>query len=244
MMLRDRLFEEADRKKTRTILALDLVPEKSRELRDIARMHRMLEDLRPHVAAVKIGHPSILSLGLGTISQLIDEFKKNYAFVADLKIADVSHVNRIISSMMFDSGFDAVIVHGIIGVKGGIDGVVEVAKDKGKDFLVLVSMSHEGSRLFIDRNLEGIVKDTINLGSSGYVAPATRPQVVSRLREMIGRRSLILSPGVGKQGAECGSAILNGADFEIIGRTIYQSRDPARIAKRIARKQIMMARKK
>jgi len=41
---------------------------------------------------------------------------------------------------------------------------------------------------------------------------------------------LIISPGVGAQGAPFGSAIRAGADYEIVGRAIYASQDPAAAA--------------
>jgi orotidine-5'-phosphate decarboxylase len=46
---------------------------------------------------------------------------------------------------------------------------------------------------------------------------------------------LILTPGVGAQGGKPGEAVAHGADFEIVGRAIYQSSDPKRSVERVRR---------
>lgn len=66
----------------------------------------------------------------------------------------------------------------------------------------------------------------------GVVAPATRPWVIGIVRRELGPVK-ILSPGVGAQGAEPGAALRHGADYEIVGRLILGSRDPAEAARRV-----------
>ncbi|KQM11241.1 orotidine 5'-phosphate decarboxylase, partial [Methanomassiliicoccales archaeon RumEn M1] len=46
---------------------------------------------------------------------------------------------------------------------------------------------------------------------------------------------LILSPGVGAQGGSASSAIANGADHVIVGRSIYGAERPREAAEAIAR---------
>jgi len=43
----------------------------------------------------------------------------------------------------------------------------------------------------------------------------------------------IISPGVGTQGGSAGDTIRAGADYVIVGRSIYQSDDPEAAAKQI-----------
>lgn len=73
----------------------------------------------------------------------------------------------------------------------------------------------------------------VRAGATGIVAPATRPERVRLLREIMGTK-LILSPGVGVQGGKASEAILAGADAVIVGRAIYESRDPAEAATAVA----------
>ena len=53
------------------------------------------------------------------------------------------------------------------------------------------------------------------------------------VRSIVGDR-LILTPGVGAQGGSASAAIEAGADYVIVGRAIYESDDPAGVAKSIA----------
>lgn len=73
----------------------------------------------------------------------------------------------------------------------------------------------------------------VRVGATGIIAPATRPPRVKLLREIVGDR-LILSPGVGVQGGKSSDAILAGADAVIVGRAIYEARDPAEAATAVA----------
>ncbi len=50
-----------------------------------------------------------------------------------------------------------------------------------------------------------------------------------------GSETYIISPGVRAQGAEPGDAITSGADYEIVGRAIYQSENPKDSAEQIYR---------
>src|SRR5881296_1269674 len=61
----------------------------------------------------------------------------------------------------------------------------------------------------------------------------TRPERVSALRAIIGRKQ-ILAPGVGAQGGKASEAIVAGADAVIVGRAIYEAANPAAAATAIA----------
>lgn len=68
------------------------------------------------------------------------------------------------------------------------------------------------------------------------VLPATRPERIRKLSGMLDGETYIISPGIRAQGAEPGDAILNGSDYEIVGRAIYQSDNPKESAEQIYRK--------
>jgi orotidine-5'-phosphate decarboxylase len=61
-------------------------------------------------------------------------------------------------------------------------------------------------------------------GADGIIAPATRPDRVRILREIVKGRK-ILSPGIGVQGGEADS-IAGLVDGIIVGRAIYEAEDP------------------
>ena len=93
-------------------------------------------------------------------------------------------------------------------------------------------MSHPGAAQFIRPIAERLAKLAQKYNVSGVIAPATRPFEVTQMREWIGEDILILCPGVGKQGGQTGDAIKAGADFEIVGRSIYGAEDPAKAVRR------------
>jgi len=64
----------------------------------------------------------------------------------------------------------------------------------------------------------------------GVVAPATRPESIKKIRKIVGDM-IIISPGIKVQGGKVGSALNVGADFEIIGRGIYDDKNPQSAAK-------------
>ncbi len=78
---------------------------------------------------------------------------------------------------------------------------------------------------------------SLELKCDGIQVPGTKPNRISEIRRKVGNSLIIISCGVGAQGPLYGSAIVAGADYEIIGRIIYNSERPEEEARR-ARDQI------
>jgi orotidine-5'-phosphate decarboxylase len=68
--------------------------------------------------------------------------------------------------------------------------------------------------------------------ANGVIVGATKPAVISRVRELIGPDLPIFSPGVGAQGGDPKKVILAGATYLIVGRSIYRASDCREAAKR------------
>ncbi|MFQ5975685.1 MAG: orotidine-5'-phosphate decarboxylase [Candidatus Hydrothermarchaeales archaeon] len=175
---------------------------------------------KDYVDAFKVGYPLVLNAGIEIIEILKAVGKP---IIADFKIADIPSVSVTICRTAVDNGADYVIVHGFVGE--------EVIKDCSKyaKIFVVCEMSHEGARDFMEdagRDIAEIAKKY----AYGIVAPATRPERITQLREVV-EDMVIISPGIKAQGAGVGDAIKAGADYEIIGRGIYQARDPGRAAR-------------
>ncbi|MGC8975831.1 MAG: orotidine 5'-phosphate decarboxylase / HUMPS family protein, partial [Thermoprotei archaeon] len=116
---------------------------------------------------------------------------------------------------------------------GALDILVKKSGELGVRPILVVSMSHQGSTEFIDKHLSEFVEAALELRVWGVVAPATRRGVISRVRELAGSELRIFSPGVGAQGAEPGSAICSGADYEIVGRAVTSSSNPREALEKI-----------
>ncbi|HYA22064.1 MAG TPA: orotidine-5'-phosphate decarboxylase [Thermoproteota archaeon] len=214
------------RKGSRLVLALDVSGDDGvKTLRDAS------DELKDYLVGIKLGIPFLLTTPLNDLRKELEHRSDDFVFIAEAKLADVSHVNALTCEILFRSGIDAVISHGFIGREGGLDGAKAIAARLGKGILVLVSMSHKGSEKIIDRALADIIREAISLDPDGIIAPATRPAVLAEVRRSIPSGMLIISPGVGAQGAPFGSAIRAGADYEIVGRAIYASEDPVAAAR-------------
>lgn len=206
------------RKDSRLILALD---ETERE--KALNVANAVGDI---VDAIKINYPLVLSCGL----EMVSDLAKSSAVICDFKVADIPNTNRLIVEHVVGLGAKGVIVHGFVG-HDSVEACVKAALDV--DVFVVTEMSHPGGTEFtakIANELVTLAKDT---GAKGIIAPATRPGRLAEIRAMA-KDLLILTPGVGAQGGTAGDAIKAGADYIIVGRSIYQSENPRAAAEDLA----------
>lgn len=187
------------------------------------------------VDGFKLGLPLLMARGPG-YAGLLRRRCRDALWVADLKLADIGYVMRLTAGLVAEH-VDAVIAHGFVGVEGALGELKDYLDSLGKRLVVVASMSHPGAREAYDHALPRILETLERLRPWGVVAPATRPGVVGIVRRRLGPGVAIMSPGVGAQGAEPGSALCAGADYEIVGRAITGSGDPVEAAERIRREQ-------
>lgn len=207
-------------KKNRLILALDVTDEKE--------ALRISKEVAEHVDAIKVGYPLVLATGLGIIGKLTE-----YApVIADFKVADIPNTDRLICEQVFKAGADAIIVHGFTG-HDSLEACVRVAQEYKRDVFVVTEMSHPGGVDFFRPVAGSIAKMAVEAGASGVVAPATRPERVKEIRQIIGNGLSIISPGVGAQGGSAADVINAGGDWVIVGRSIYESDSPKKAAAEI-----------
>jgi orotidine-5'-phosphate decarboxylase len=207
---------------TELILALD-VTEKKKAL-------TIAHACAPHLDAIKVGYPLILSCGLSVARELEAE---DLPLIADFKVADIPNTNRLIAEQVFDAGFSSIICHGFTG-KDAVQACVDTASDYGGACFVVAEMSHPGATAFFHGGTaEKIAALAMECGADGIIAPATRPDRVKVLRGIVGNRK-ILSPGVGAQGGEA-DEVAKLVDGIIVGRAIYEADNPGTAAERFAR---------
>ena len=205
------------RKDTRIILALDETDRK--------KALNVVNDVKEHIDAVKVNWPLILSAG----PEIITELSEITSVICDLKVADIPNTTRLIVEGAVARGADAVIVH----VFTGEDSLAAAVAAAGKaEIYAVTEMSHPGGTAFTSKHAEEMALMGVRCGVAGFIAPATRPERIADIRRIIGTRK-ILSPGVGTQGGNAASAISAGADHVIIGRTIYGSPEPKKVASEI-----------
>jgi len=198
--------------KTSLILALDVL---SRE-----KALQLAELLEEYFDAIKIGYPLILHAGLG----IVKEISSISPVIADLKIADIPNTNRLICEAVLGAGAVGIIAHAFPG-KDSLLACADCARGFGAELFVVTDMSHPGAEQFMAPQAERMARLAVEAEASGVVAPATRPERIRLIRSIIGNK-LIISPGVGAQGGSAREALQAGADYLIVGRSVYGSADP------------------
>jgi len=216
-----KILMESIRKNTRLILALDVT--------DKSKAVSISKETAEHVDAIKIGFPLVLGAGLPVIGRIC-EFAP---VIADFKVADIPNTAHMICSLAFEAGAKAVIVHGFTGRDSLLECVKTASEYDGETFVV-TEMSHPGAVEFMAPKALEIAALAVECKASGVVAPATRPERVKKIRGVVGRLTII-SPGVGAQGGSAADAIKAGSDYVIVGRSIYNSKNPGKEAEIISK---------
>ena len=201
---------------SRLLLALDET--------DPQRAFSVAEAAAPHLAGIKINWPLLMQGGLETVAKLT----KLAPVICDLKVADIPNTARLIAEAAYGAGAAGIIAHAFPGA-GPLRAIRDVAPDR--DLYAVITMSHPGGGEFFDITaLAAVARDG---GATGVVAPATRPEDITAVREAVGDLKII-APGVGAQGGDPRAAITAGADLIIVGRAIYQAEDPGAAAREFA----------
>jgi len=182
-----------------------------------------------YLDTIKIGYPLVLAEGLPSIGMVKDRF--DCQVIADFKVADIPETNKKIADLTFKSGADAIIVHGFVG-PDSVKACMDSAEEFGTEVFLLTEMSHPGASRFLQPAAEDIAAMGIEMGLKNYVAPSTKPDRLKKIREVVGKDSFIISPGVGVQGGDP-KKTLEFADALIIGRSIYSSEYPEDVVKSI-----------
>lgn len=203
------------------ILAMDLM--------DLNAAESVCESINKYIDTIKIGYPLTLAEGL----EIIGLFKENFGYkvICDYKVADIPATNEKIANITFDKGADAIICHGFVG-PDSVEACKTSAENHGKDVFLLTEMSHPGAIRFLQKDADDIARMGVEMGISNYVAPSTRPDRLSEIRDIVGKDSFIISPGVGTQGGDPRET-LKYSNALIIGRSIYNAQDPETATKDI-----------
>jgi len=196
------------------ILALDVL--------DRVSASTIVQATSDSIDAIKIGYPLVLAEGIGIAKALKDI--SELPLIADFKVADIPNTNRLIAEQVFAAEFSSIICHGFPGADT-VMACTDVAHDAGGKCFVVCEMSHPGATTFYHGGVaEQMAKMAIEAGADGIIAPATRPERVQILRDIV-QDALIYSPGIGTQGGDA-DKIANLVDGMIVGRSIYEVADP------------------
>jgi len=210
----------------------------SQTIQNIKSLHKFL-------CGIKLNFHVLLPLGKKEIIR-INKTAHQYGLqtIADIKLNDIGNTNQITSKILWDFGFDAIIVNPIMGPKS-LKKIVTEAHKRDKGVIALCHMSAPEAKLSYEINVKLsknskpkplyhlFLKWAISNKVDGIIVGATFPKIVNDCKKITGKKLDIYSPGIGKQGGNAKKAIANGSDFLIVGRTILDSRNPARTVKQL-----------
>ena len=218
---REKLLQNAEKRKTRLILALDT--------KDWNKAKAVLEKTAKHLAAVKI-HPENPKIWGFEHEALIKEIKKiqDIPIILDAKLADIDSSNETKTEFFLNKGYDAIICHGFPGQKA-VEAIVKKADELGKGVFLLTAMTSPGN-LFSPDKVEALADMAKRLDVAGVIAPGNKYEITANVRSRIDKKQLILSPGVGAQGGEADAAVNAGTDFPIVGRALLEAKEPEKAA--------------
>ena len=219
----------------RIIVALDCTREEAMDLAEI---------LRGKARWVKVGMTLYYACG----PSIVAAFKqRGFNVFLDLKLHDILFQIEGAAYAAAMTGADMITMHTLGGVdmlKGAQRGVEKAARERNGNIAVtlgitvLTNMDEAAlNQIGIDRApaeqvklLAGVAQEA---GISGVVAS---PQEAAMLREALGPRAYVVTPGVRPAGADKGDqsrvatpaqAFENGASHIVIGRPVTKADDPA-----------------
>lgn len=207
--------------KNQIILALD-VEEKN-------KAYEILDQTTEYLDTIKIGYPITLALGPSIITSIKEEY--DVKIIADFKVADIDATNEKIVKTTLNYGADAIIVHGFTG-EDSVWACKTMAEKLDKEIFLLTEMSHPGADKFLKPVSLDIAQMGVDLGIKNYVAPATKIDRLKKIREVVGKDSFIISPGVGFQGGNAKDT-LQYSNAAIVGRSIYNASNPKKALEEI-----------
>jgi orotidine-5'-phosphate decarboxylase len=222
------------------VLALDL-PSPTEAL-------KLLKKTRKHIVGVKISWPMIIDHSIHSWSflDLLEYAHKNgLPVIADLKLGDIENTDiNIIAALRGTTKeglIDYVTLQGLALSRSTLSECVHFAHDNHIGTFVVAKMTDGFDRLSeVEAKVMPIIiaKHAAMKLSDGVVLPATDPSLIAECRRVLGPKMLIMSPGVKVQGAKPGDAIRAGANFEVVGRAIYEAKDPTKTARSILKQMV------
>jgi orotidine-5'-phosphate decarboxylase len=197
----------------------------------------IVDEIDDLVIHYKVGLQLFTKYGPKAVEMLKGKGKKVFL---DLKLHDIP--NTVIGAVeaAIDMEVNMLTLHAL----GGFDMMESAQKvvweSKSKDLIILgvtilTSLDEAFLQDFlgIDKSMRTQILDLATLSrSAGLSGVVASPKEVSQIKEKCGRDFIVVTPGIRPQGADLGDqkrvetplkAIMNGADYIVVGRPIIQA---------------------
>jgi len=188
---------------------------------DLISCQKIIRECIQFFSAIKIGNIYLYKYGIEVVKKIKEEFKIPVPVICDFKLMDIPDVAEEIMRIGVDNGVDGAMIWGLAGEE-----TIARCIYSFQDMMVFLLTEYTHADVISEEIGNATAEMAIEHGAYGIQAPATRPERIAHLRRRIGKEMKIISCGVGYQKTPYGMAVKNGADFEIIGRSIYKSQNP------------------
>ena len=214
----------------------------------MAGLTELLEDVSPHVAALKTHVDLVEDWSAESWSDFCEKAKDaDMLIFEDRKHGDIGKIARDQMGGVYDSRSwaDLMTAHLISG-PSVLDGMAEGWSNVGRlgGVLLLAQMSSAGNLL----EIPGYTDAVVNAGKEhpacfGFIGNGSRANELAELRSKVGEVKMIWTPGVnlvtgdaelGQRYGDPTEAVLAGSDGIIVGSGIHRADNPAEAAKSYA----------
>ncbi len=207
-----------------------------------AKTIKNIEQLHPFLCGIKLNFHLLLPLSGKEIFK-INKTAHRFGLqtIADIKLNDIGNTNRVTTEILWNLGFDAVIVNPIMGLDS-LKNLVISAHKHDKGVIALCHMSAPEAKLSYDIMVKMGKKQqlyqlflnwALTAKVDGIVVGATFPKIIQYCAKKAGKNLNIFSPGVGTQGGSANEVMSSGTDYLIVGRTILNAKNPISMAKKL-----------
>ena len=236
---------------SKLILANDYEPSIKQAFR---RTLNNIKTLHRYLCGIKLNFHLLLPLDVKHLCRIC-ETAHQYGLqtIADIKLNDIGNTNNIATQILWNAGFDAVIVNPIMGLDS-LKNLISSSHRLNKGVLTLCYMSAPAAKLTYDMQVYVNHKKTklyqlfldwaISEKADGIIVGATSPQIIQYCKAKSKQKLDIYSPGIGTQGGDIKQTISAGSDYLIVGRSILNSKDPVKTASQLAELVIQRPRSK
>jgi orotidine-5'-phosphate decarboxylase len=208
-----------------------VIPSLDVDINEAIRIAENIKDLKQEIAGLKIG--SVLAWRYG-LPKIIGKIKDacDFPIIFDAQKAgnDIPDIVERQVKFIADIGIDAFIASPHGAGSETLDSFVKTCFEFDVIPIIVIEMTQPLSGIFLSGNAsELIFKQALGLDVENFIAPANKVGRIEYYKDIsikLDKKIKIFSPGVGPQGGEAESAVKAGADFVIIGRSIYQAADP------------------
>ncbi len=230
-----RLMDQAQEKNTSLIFNLDIalpVHEDIDQSTMIQTAVDTIEEIDDLIAGVMVNRSFGDAVGILGIEEVIKRF--DVPFIADYNLCDVDRNVLWMASELYEAGFEAITIPAFID-KEPIKAIQDEYPDQG--LILTLSLPHEEKSRFMENAFEETAELANQLDVDGVDIAGNHLEDLKKANELTKKDMLVFCNGFEEGKASPGDCLERENNFEVIGKTIYESKDPRETTIRIVEEQ-------